>query len=271
MAVVLKYDSSLTAGASTADGSIDRKYVVGSTSDNDAYSELLAHADCPESISTPFGVLFRKRVSVTHVGGGNYECEANWAGLGVENDEPTFVELSFSTQGKTEHITQSLNTTRYPGTADDHGGQVGVTKDGVEGVDITIPGLTWTETHIFPNADCDNAYLIALKALTGTVNDATFRGHSAGEVLFLGANGSRKNAEQWQIEFSFVAIPNASSLTVGTITGIDKKGHEYMWITWDKEESGGEFVKSVPRAVYVEQVYPTSDFSGLNIGTGAVI
>jgi len=271
MAVVLKYDSGISAGESSSDGTVERKYIVGSTSDNDAYSELLAHADCPDTISTPFGVLVRKRLSLTHIGGGNYEAECTWSGLGIENDEPTFVELSFSTQGKTEHITQSLNTTRYAGTADDHGGQIGVTKDGVEGVDVTVTGLTWTETHIFPNADCDNAYLLLLKSITGKVNDDDFRGHSAGEVLFLGASGSRKNALQWQIEFAFVAIPNASSLTVGSITGIEKKGHEYMWITWDKEEIDGEFVKSVPRAVYVEQVYPTADFSSLNIGTGAVI
>ncbi len=270
MAVVLKYDSSLTAGASTADGSLDRKYLVGSTSDADAYSELLAHADCPDSISTPFGVLFRKRLSVTHIGNGNYEAECNWAGLGVENDEPSFVELSFDTQGKTEHITQSLDTTIYPGTGDDHGGQIGVTKDGVEGVDIVVPAFTWTETWIFPNASCTTTYRESLKSLTGTVNDATFRNHSAGEVLFLGARGSRKNAFQWQIEFSFTAIPNASSLTVGTITGIAKKGHEYMWITWDRQEVGGEFVASIPRAVYVEKVYQTSSFSSLAIGTGAV-
>lgn len=281
MAVVLKYDSSISAGDRVSDGVIDRKYLIGAASDVDAYSELIAHADCPDSITVPFGAgeVFRKSVLVTHVGNGNYEAECSWAGPeSVESehgDAPDlFVGIQFSTAGRTEHITQSLNTRRYPPPpwlgAPDCLGQIGVSSRGVDGVDVVIPGFNWDETHVKENADVGWSYLNILKNLTGTVNNATFRGHAAGEVLFTGCQGTRQDSHRFELTYSFVAIPNATGLIAGDITGIEKKGHEYMWIAWNAEEDDtGKFLIQKPAGVYVEQVYKESDFSALNIGVGS--
>jgi len=178
--------------------------------------------------------------------------------------------FSFDTGSGTQHITQSLATVgKYAAphqTALNFGGAIGVTHDSVEGVDITVPVYNWTETHYLDNVYVTGNYRAALFWLTGKVNQQTFRGFEPGEVLFLGASGSKRGEEDWEITFRFAASPNAWNLTVGDITGICKRGWEYLWVRYADGEDQGEPVKR-PAAVYVEQVYEYGDFRGLGIGT----
>lgn len=102
--------------------------------------------------------------------------------------------------------------------------------------------------------------------LTGRVNHAPFKGFAAGEVLFLGASGSQRGQEDWEVTFSFAASPNVTGLAVGQITGIAKKGWEYLWVRYEDAVDAHTLVKQ-PAAAYVEQVYPYGDFALLGIGT----
>jgi len=112
------------------------------------------------------------------------------------------------------------------------------------------------------------AYKAALFFLTGAVNNAPFRGFAAGEVLFLGASGSKRGQDDWEIRFRFAASPNVTGLVVGSITGINKRGWEYLWGRYaDAEDTAAKALVKRPVAAYVEQVYPYGDFSGLGIGT----
>jgi hypothetical protein len=54
--------------------------------------------------------------------------------------------------------------------------------------------------------------------------------------------------------------------TIGDITGIEKKGHEYLWVRYEDAVSSNELVKK-PKFVYVNKVYRDGNFSGLGIGT----
>jgi len=60
--------------------------------------------------------------------------------------------------------------------------------------------------------------------LTGRVNQAAFKGFAAGEVLFLGASGSKRGDGDWEITFNYAASPNVTNLPVGSITVASKKG-----------------------------------------------
>jgi hypothetical protein len=67
-----------------------------------------------------------------------------------------------------------------------------------------------------------------------------------------------------------VASPNADgttlpTLTIGSITGIEKKGHEYLWVRYWDQVVDATLLKR-PTHVYVNQVYPEADFSLLGIG-----
>jgi len=184
---------------------------------------------------------------------------------GSPGDEPVF---SFDTGGGNQHITQSLATVnRYGANAPDFKGAIGVTADAVEGVDITLPVYSFSETHYLADSVVTNPYKGILFMLTGRVNVAAFRGFQPGECLFLGASGSKRGTEKWEISFKFASSPNRAGITVGGIGGISKKGWEYMWVRYaDTEDAGAKAIVKKPVAVYVEKVYEDGDFSLLGIG-----
>lgn len=179
---------------------------------------------------------------------------------------------SFDTGGGTQHITQSLQTIgRYapPGkTAPDFKGAIGVTHDSVEGVDITVPVFNFSEMHYIANGYVDNAYKYTLFLLTGTTNNAAFRGFAAGECLFLGASGSKRGAwGDWEITFRFAASPNQTNFYVGDILVPAKKGWEYMWVRYaDEEDETAKAIVKRPVAVYIEKVYESGNYANLGIG-----
>ena len=178
----------------------------------------------------------------------------------------------FDTGGGTQHITQSLQTVaRYspPGAvAPDFKGAIGTTGESVEGVDVTVPVYNFSETHYLPAAQVTGAYKATLFSLTGKTNSAPFRGFAKGEVLFLGASGSKRGEEDWEITFRFAASQNVNGLAVGDILGINKKGWEYLWVRYadDEDEAAKALVKK-PIGVYIEKVYEEGNFAGLGIGT----
>jgi len=213
-------------------------------------------------------------------GGGRkdiWDCSAtygNLAPLSGDLASTSGSQFSFSIGGGTEHITQSKETiskTAATGTATDHKGAIGVSKDSVEGVDIKVPVYAWSETHSIPASSITAAYIAKLKAVANApVNNASFRGSAAGEILFESVTGTSKDQESWELTFSFVESKNATGLTVGGITSIAKKGWEYLWTEYeDVEDTTSHTIAKNAKAVYVERVYDSSNFADLGIGIGA--
>lgn len=186
-------------------------------------------------------------------------------------EEPPESSFSFDTGGGVQHITQSLATVgRYgPAATDKLGGAIGFDGERVEGVDIVVPVYHFSETHYKSAASVSPSYRLALFSVTGTVNSDSFRGFAPGEVLFLGASGSRRGDDpddDWEITYKFAAQPNRTGITIGEISGISKKGWEYLWVQYAPEvDSEHSQIVQKPVAVYVERVYPHGDFSVLNI------
>lgn len=250
------------------DPSAELRYSVQGT-DDDYSARVAVQAGSPIAFDVYNNgslVLWRESISVEPVG------EELWEGLvryGTvpPTDESTF---TFDTGGGTQHVTQSLESiNRYapPGrTAPDCKGAIGVTADSVEGVDITVPVYQFSETHYLPDSLVTPAYKATLFSLTGKVNNGTFKGFSAGECLFLGAGGSKRGGGDWEISYRFAASPNVSGLVVGDITGIDKKGFEYLWVRYeDAEDATAKALVKRPVAAYVEKVYPDGNLSALGI------
>ena len=170
------------------------------------------------------------------------------------------------------HRNQSLKTvSKVPNDAPDFNGAIEVDNEGnVNGVDVTMPVLNFTETHVMKGSRVSTSYKKSVAALTGTVNRSGFRGFSAGEVLFLGASGTKrgkKNDSPWEITFRFAVSPNQSSLQVGKLKVSNKRGWDYLWVRYaDKVAENKKNVIKEPVAVYVEQVYPEGDFGNLGLG-----
>ena len=241
----------------------DLIYVVQGT-DDDSVVRSTVEATAP----LLYGGLPLQDYHITPLGAGVWEVSVRY---GKKEPKDTGESVfSFDTGGGTTHITQSLQTVaKYapPGkTPPDFKGAIGVTHDSVEGTDVTIPVYSFTETHYIAAASVTGAYKATLFALTGKTNNAPFKGFVPGEVLFLGASGSLRGEDDWEITFRFAASPNVTGLTIGDIVGVDKKGWEYLWVRYADAEDQNVLVKK-PIAVYVERVYDEGDFSLLGIGT----
>jgi hypothetical protein len=186
----------------------------------------------------------------------------------VEPPEPVF---SFDTGGGTQHITQSIQTiSRHgPAATDKLGGAIGFDGENIEGVDIAIPVYNFSETHYKSAASVSLSYRLALFRTTGTVNSSSFKGFAAGEVLFLGASGSRRGDDaddDWEITYKFAAQQNRTGISVGEISGISKKGWEYLWVQYAPEvDTDHSQIVKKPVAVYIEKVYQDGNFGDLNI------
>lgn len=175
--------------------------------------------------------------------------------------------FQFDTGGGSQHITQSkANIANYPEGAPDHKGAIGVTGTGVEGVDIGLPVYNFTEIRFYEPAAINAAFKANLFNLSWKVNNASCLGYAAGELLFMGASGSGRGREKVEIAYKFSASPNKTDLQVGDITGIAKKGWEYLWVEYEdaEDETAHKIVKK-PIAVHIEQTYDYADLNGLPI------
>lgn len=241
--------------------SIDLKYQVTGTEDDVAVRTIVEATIPAFYLGLPFQSFHLKPL-----GGGVWDVDVRYGKK--EQKETGDSSFSFDTGGGTTHITQSLETVvKYAPTgktAPDFKGAINVTVDAVEGTDITIPVYNFTETHYIPSSLVTGAYKATLFALTGKVNNSTFKGFAAGEVLFLGASGSVRGTEDWEITFRFAASPNMTGIVIGDINAA-KKGWEFLWVRYADAEDADVLVKQ-PIAVYIEKVYEEADFSGLGIG-----
>jgi hypothetical protein len=266
-------------GRASADGSTEMVYTYTVTGSNDI-GTVLGYVDstAPSFVTDPVsgGLLWRDEIDWDQIGDELWEVNVTYLTPDRYDQRKHSLpdlgeyELSWDTTGGTARITTSRATTRYPTTATNHKNAIGVDQDGnPQGVDIVIPAMKWTVTYRLAQATVSNAYGIVCELLTGTVNDDTFFGRPAGEVLFLGAQGKTGIKTDPVFNFHFVRLPNITGLTIGDITGIAKKGHQYLWVEF---RAGDQDIYSyrtpvVPIGVYVETVYPEGDFSLLGIGT----
>jgi hypothetical protein len=216
--------------------------------------------------------LTAEQYGVSYLGDKAWQVTISYEKGGAEDGtEPLKRARSFDTTGGTQHLTQAYAESRFGAGAPDQKKAIGVDSNGVNGVDVVVPQLQWQESYDVPNAYVTSAWIRGVAGVTGTTNNASFRGFEAGEVLFVGCSGSQEWDDQkgrgpWSLSFRFVASKNVTGETIGDITGVAKKGHEYLWVRYEDAVDSSTLLKK-PKAVYVNQVYRPADFSALGIGT----
>jgi hypothetical protein len=215
--------------------------------------------------------LMAESYSVSFLGDNAWQLTINYSKDGAEDGtSPLKRARSFDTTGGTQHMTQAYEETKFGQGAPDQQKAIGVDSNGVNGVDVVVPQLQWQESYDVPNAFVTDAYIRGVSGVTGTTNSGTFRGFEAGEVLFVGCSGSQewddeKGRGPWSLSFRFVASKNVTGETIGGISGVNKKGHEYLWVRYEDAVDSNVLLKK-PKAVYVNKVYREGNFSALGIG-----
>jgi len=251
-------------GPRIGEDTADLIYLVTDTTDASA-AEAAAFAVAPAT----YGTLVRRDPTVEPDGYDIWRVTIPYRKR--EKQETGGSSYSFDTGGGTQHITQALETIETyvpPGEPKpDFKGVIGGTIDGTEGIDIPLPAFNFSETHYMATAAVTPAYKLTLRGLTGKVNDAAFRDNAAGEVRFVGASGSERSAEDWEITFHFEASENVVGLTIGDIVGINKKGWEYVDVHYTHAvDPAAHVIIQKPWAAVVLKVCETASFSGLGIG-----
>lgn len=172
----------------------------------------------------------------------------------------------FDTQGGTVQITYAA-TNKYPTAAPNMNGGIGFSGGEFQGVEKVIPALKLNARYRWPADTVSTSYINALSAMTGTINAATWQGYAAGELLFLGASGEVVPGKPTEVDYHFAASPN-DTLTLGAISGIVKRGHDYLWLLWEDDEdaTAKRLTKSLLGA-YVAKIYSESSFVSLGIGS----
>jgi hypothetical protein len=215
--------------------------------------------------------LRAEQYSVSYLGDDAWQVTIQYEKNGADDgNDPLKRSRSFDTSGGTQHITQAYGELKY-GSGPAQQGAIGVDSNGVNGVDIVVPALQWQETYDVPNQYITSGWIRGVAGVTGTTNLSSFRGFERGEVLFVGCTGSQewddeKGKGPWSLAFRFVASQNQTGLSVGSIGGITKGGHQYLWVRYEDAVEGNDLLKR-PKTVYVNQVYRETDFSVLGIGT----
>ena len=248
--------------------------LTGTTSDTQVHTYARNQANTVRTRVLSGIVMLVTSYDVEHLGGDAWEVTLHYESQGQDDDEqPEAMKRgrSFDTTGATTHMSCGYAEQRYPSTAPNMNAAIEADETNVKGVDVLIPALQWQETYDVPSSVVSNGYVKSVASLTGCVNDAGFRGFDAGEVLFAGCSGSQqwdseKGDGPWSLTFKFIASQNVTGLTVGGISGISKKGHEYLWVRFTGDASQNALLQK-PTGVYVDQVYRTVSFGGLGIGS----
>lgn len=250
--------------------------IRGTEDDEEAENALLA------GTPSEYRGLLRTEYRVEEQFLGLFKGTVTYSPLNLQQRDPanlgeTVGEVSFATGSATAkryHSIQTVNSYRdnsgafFETAPPDFQGMIGVQKDGVEGVEIGVPAPTYRETHVFIPDSLTLAYRRLVTRMAYKVNADVFKGYDPGEVLFLGAEFHQRDSEKIVGNYEFAISENKTGLTVGNITGIEKKGHHYLWALYgEKKDDAAEYIVKRPAAVYVEQVYETDDFGLLLIGT----
>lgn len=269
--IIELWDSRQTSGGD--DPSISYKYLVyNEPSDVDAETLLLATAPAD------YRGLVRRDYSLEPLENDMWAGQVEYKLLDSppERDQGDSYPGSMQggTGGSTIHADYSLETTQakaatdYTAATTDHKNAVNVTEDGVEGVDIPSRQFRFTFTKLMADASVTSAYLTTLYGMTGCVNSAAYQPHAklptfaAGELLLEDFRFNQRSAETWEFQYFFAGQPNITNLTVGDITGINKKGWEYLWFQFVDDVQNNMKVKRPVRA-YVERMLTTANFSGI--------
>ena len=216
---------------------------------------------------------------------GHYHVRARYFRPEVVRQAEEEVTVRVMTTGGTRYLTQAFEhvfdyfSDSWAAEATNHGGTIGVTKDGVGGVDVSDPGISFIIMRRYALANLPATG--TLMNLRGKVNsdevtiydtrkDRTWT-LKAGEILCEGVEESTlDNDNMVTVTFQMAmsqnhAIADGNELLIGDIEDIEKLGWEHLWVEYESFMNDDGFQVSEPAFAHVERVYETVEMDGLGL------
>lgn len=170
--------------------------------------------------------------------------------------------IKFDTPNVQQGYKAGGDTTPIP----DFGNSLNVQGDKIEGAPIIFGAGSFQETHTVPIANVTNAEILRLLDSQGKINSDVFRDAEAQEVLFVSfdVNWDGGAANEADVVYNFQYSKNEVNKTVGPITGINKKGWQFLWQTYLTDAADGKNTRTI-KNVFVADVYDQIAFATLLI------
>lgn len=187
-----------------------------------------------------------------------------------EDDDSTYIQFGFSTSGDTLHVSRSISVRNQEKRTDltdgppETYGLIGATKDTVEGVDISAPGLSFNITGYYSPVIWNTSILLTFSALTKTYNNALFYGFPAGEILLDNVEAQGEIGKFTPVTFHFIHQPNINAAADTPFPVLTALGHDVIDYRYLQEVDENNLVQW-PAYRYVHQVRQPGNFNLLGI------
>lgn len=190
------------------------------------------------------------------------------------SESPTVTTWEFDYSIDTQRVYRAISQQKFGSNAPDHKKFINVVNDNgrmiVEGADSYAIRRTYRLRKSFPYTAFTTSYIDAIEGCVGKLNNATYKGVPAGELLFLGARGSIASTGESELSFEFQrSRPPTLPIEIGGITiptGTTISGWDIVW-----QQSRAQVDASVNDleagavGVYVAKHLESANFGVLNL------
>lgn len=137
----------------------------------------------------------------------------------------------------------------------------------IDGTDVVIPVAKRTYTYKHPRGVVTESYADLLEVLTGIVNANPWHNRPAGEVLFLGAQGTTtvSGDAECTLAYQFAMSKNVTGASYGVagwdeILNIDKDGHHFLDVVFEDVAGGDDHPNQKIQVIKIHRMYEELDF-----------
>ena len=237
-------------------------YVTGTDEYDDAKAAFEAY------FALTFDGLEMQRYRLKQLAQELWHVDANYGQLITQSHS-----FRVRTTGATARITHGYSETRYgPGgnnsTVPQQDAALNVQDGRIEGHEKVIPSMELALTYRFDRTCLTDAYIDRLENLTVTINAGAFGGRAAETLLFLGAELDQPATGKGSVNYNFLSGRHIQGLTLGQVTGISKKAHQFLWPLWEtiddttanrnRKRIAGVYVNDVAEVVSWANFFPTA-------------
>jgi hypothetical protein len=151
-----------------------------------------------------------------------------------------YVQLAYNTNGETTNIKMAKSVQSIVSRTDistlppETYGLIGATKDGIEGIDISDPGLSFSITAYYTPLVWNSSVALVLAGLTKTYNNALFYGFPAGEVLLDYVDAQGEAYKMVPVTFYFIRKPNLVNVPNLPFPPLTMLGHDVLDYLYEK-------------------------------------
>lgn len=155
--------------------------------------------------------------------------------------------ITGSVAGQTQRVRQGVShvgsyaAANGPAAANRYG-MLNATEQGVEGLDVPFPALTFNIRKTYLRGTAANLpALVNLMEYVERPNSVPWRGFGPGTVKIISAEVSNQDDNEDVIDWSFAASPTFTNIVVqgvyGPIVIPEKRGWDYLWVEYYKHEA----------------------------------